>query len=142
MGDLSSRPLPDRRDAGAVYWTSAGREELLLPNCDACQAIFWPARSVCPSCGSAQVGWTRASGGGTIHTFTIVRQTQDSYFKNLVPYVVAMIDLDEGPRIMSNVVGTGSIDVTIGTRVKVQFEVHGEIGIPLFEPERDSNVSR
>ena len=141
MSDLISRPLPDSRDAGAMYWASAGRGKLLLPNCESCHANFWPAGPLCPSCGSARVGWTHASGRGKIHTFTIVRQNPDAYFKNLVPYVVAMIDLDEGPRIMSNVVGTGAIDVTIGTRVKVQFEVHGEIGIPLFEPDRDSSVS-
>jgi uncharacterized OB-fold protein len=142
VSEPGSRPLPDRGGAGAEYWASAGRRELLLPSCDACRAIFWPARSVCPSCGSGPIGWTRASGRGTIHTFTIVRQTPDPYFKNLVPYVVAMIDLDEGPRVMSNVVGSGAIDVTIGTRVKVQFEVHGEIGIPLFEAELGSSVSR
>ena len=142
MTSSNARPLPDLRDAGRTYWLSAGRSELLLPTCDACRRIFWPPRPQCPLCGSSQVDWTRSHGTGAIHTFTVVRQTADAYFRDLVPYVVAMVELDDGPRIMTNVVGVGALDVTIGMRVKVQFEAHGEIGIPVFAVDRDASAAR
>jgi len=132
--------MPEQRDAGKNYWLSAGKKELLLPQCQECRQVFWYPRPHCPSCGSAKVGWTRSGGKGVIHTFTVVRQSSDAYFSALIPYVVAMVDLDEGPRIMTNIVGAGAADARIGMRVRVQYEVHGEIGIPVFELDRDSSA--
>jgi uncharacterized OB-fold protein len=75
-----------------------------------------------------------ATGEGTVCTRTIVRQAYVEPFKSMVPYVVALIGLDEGPRIMSNVVGCGPEDVKIGARVRVLFEpVSDEAAVPLFE---------
>src|SRR5581483_11181913 len=124
MADLPQRPLPDARGAGAEYWARAARGTLVLPRCDACGRVFWHPRPRCPLCASDRVSWSPASGEGTIHTFTIVRQSGDAYFRERVPYVVAMIDLDEGPRIMANVVGDAALDARIGERVKVGFEIH------------------
>jgi uncharacterized OB-fold protein len=75
-----------------------------------------------------------ASGDGAVYTLTIVRQAHIEPFKSMVPYVVALIDLDEGPRLMSNVVGCAPEDVKIGARVRVLFEpVSDEAAVPLFE---------
>lgn len=127
------RPLPDQRNAGRRYWVSAANEELVVPQCQACGLVFWYPRTHCPSCGSAALGWSKSSGRGVIHTFTIVRQTSDGFFKQKLPYVVAMVELNEGPRIMTNIVGAGADGAKIGMRVRVKYEVEGEVGIPLFE---------
>jgi hypothetical protein len=79
--------------------------------------------------------WMRASGRGVVHTFTIVRHTLEPFFKARVPYVVAMIEVDEGPRIMSNVIGCPVNAVCIGMAVRVTFTDAGDgLSLPMFEP--------
>ena len=131
--NLPSRPLPDTRNAGAKFWTAAAEGALLVPKCNACSRTFWHPRPRCPHCGSDRVDWIRGSGKGTIHTFTVVRQTGDPFFKGKLPYAVAMIDLDEGVRLMSNIVATPIENLCIGMRVEVLFEAAGDgVAIPLF----------
>ncbi|MEO8080862.1 MAG: Zn-ribbon domain-containing OB-fold protein [Caldimonas sp.] len=128
-----SRPLPDTRNAGAAFWSAAADGRLLVPECAACGRRFWHPRPRCPFCGSERVDWIESKGVGTIHTFTVVRQSGDPFFKTKVPYAVAMIDLDEGIRMMSSIVETPLEALRIGLRVEVVFEdVTGSIGIPLF----------
>jgi len=81
------------------------------------------------------VEWVRSTGKGIVHTFTVVRQSPDPFFKSKVPYVVAMVELDEGPMIMSNIASCEVDTVKIGMRVSVTFERASEdIAIPLFVP--------
>jgi uncharacterized OB-fold protein len=128
-----TRPLPDSRNAGAAFWSSAAQGVLVVPKCDACLRTFWHPRPRCPHCGSERVAWMRSSGRGRIHTFTVVRQSGDPYFRAKVPYAVAMIDLDEGVRLMSNVVDTPLEALAIGLCVEVLFEPAGDaMAIPLF----------
>jgi uncharacterized OB-fold protein len=130
---VSSRPLPDLRNAGAPFFSHAARGVLALPRCIACARAFWPPRPRCPRCASSDVEWTTSGGQGTIHTFTIVRQSGDPHFRTKVPYAVAMIDLDEGVRVMSNVVDTPLETLHIGQRVEGTFEPAADgIAIPLF----------
>jgi uncharacterized OB-fold protein len=147
--EIPSRPTPDTRNAGARYWAAAANGVLLLPKCLECGQTFWHPRPRCPHCGSARVDWIESAGRGAIHTFTIVRETNEPYFRMHVPYAVAMIDLDEGVRVMSNVVDTPLETVCIGMRVEVSFDAsttalqHGpgaaaaaEMAIPLFRSSR------
>ena len=129
----AARPLPETRNAGAPFWSKAAEGVLAVPKCNECNRTFWHPRPRCPHCGSERVDWIRASGKGAIHTFTIVRQSGDPYFKTRVPYAVAMIDLDEGVRIMTNIVDTPLETLAVGMRVEVLFEdAGGGIAIPLF----------
>ncbi len=133
---LPTRPLPDTRNAGEKYWQAAAQGVLLLPTCLACARSFWHPRPRCPHCGSEQVDWITASGKGSVHTFTVVRQSGDPYFKSRLPYAVAMVELDEGPRVMSNIIDCAPEKLAIGMRVTVSFEAAGVgIAIPLFRPE-------
>jgi uncharacterized OB-fold protein len=133
------RPLPDTRNAGERFWTAAAEGTLLVPKCNACSRTFWHPRPRCPHCGSASVDWIRSSGQGTVHTFTVVRQSGDPYFKSKLPYAVAMIELDEGIRLMSNIVETPLEVLHIGMRVEVMFEAaSGGIAIPLFRAQRSN----
>lgn len=136
---MTLRPVPVTRGSGATYWKAAAEGRLVLPHCNLCDRTFWHPRPRCPHCGSSAVEWRSASGKGVIHTFTVVRQTTDSHFRNCAPYVVAMIDLDEGVRMMSNVIDCDPASVTIGMRVRCTYErLNNDVAVPLFAP--DGNV--
>jgi uncharacterized OB-fold protein len=99
------------------FFAAAARGELWIQRCEACgHRQFYP-RQLCTACGGA-VGWEAASGRGTVHTFTIVRQNAAPPFKGLLPYAVAMVELDEGVRMMGNVTGIPALQVKIGLRVE------------------------
>ena len=132
-----ARPRPETRNAGATFWSKAAEGVLVVPKCTECARTFWHPRPRCPHCGSERVDWIHASGRGVVHTFTVVRQSGDPYFKTKVPYAVAMIDLDEGVRIMTNIVDTPLDSLAVGMRVEVLFEDAGAgIAIPLFRAPR------
>ena len=135
--EMPPRPLPDTRNAGAKFWSAAAEGMLLVPRCTACTRTFWHPRPRCPYCGSGRVDWITSTGKGMIHTFTVVRQSGDPFFRTRLPYAVAMIDLDEGVRLMSNIVETPLEALRIGLRVEVQFEAAGVgMAIPLFRAQR------
>lgn len=131
-----TRPRPETRNAGAAYWRAAANETLVLPTCRQCARGFWHPRPRCPHCGSDRVEWVRSTGKGIVHTFTVVRQSPDPFFKSKIPYVVAMVELDEGPMIMSNIANCEVDAVKIGMRVSVTFErASDDIAVPLFAPD-------
>lgn len=137
MEPPATRPLPDTRGIGKRYW-QGGREEILyLPLCRVCRESFWYPRTHCPSCGSDQLSWIESSGEGVVHTFTVVRRATDPYFKGKEPYVVAVIELSEGPRVITNIVGCETSEVHVDMPVTVTFEDAGEdLSIPLFRPAK------
>ena len=91
-------------------------------------------RGQCPVCWSDRLEWVDCSGLGTVYSMSIVRRAPTADFGAIVPYVIALIDLDEGPRMFANVVGNGALDAAIGDRVKVTFESRGDgTLIPQFE---------
>jgi hypothetical protein len=139
---MTTRPAPDVRGAGGPYWR-AGRDGVLrLPRCTACGRLFWYPRVHCPHCGADAVEWVATSGRGRVHTFTIVRRSPEPFFAARVPYVVAMIELAEGPRVMANVVECDVADVHIGMPVTVLFEDLGDdVHVPLFRPAARERAS-
>lgn len=93
---------------------------------------FMP-RYLCPSCWSDALEWVQAKGTGSVHSFTVIRRASSPAFKERVPYVVALIDLDEGPRMMANILGDDALDVAIGERVTLTFEDRGNGTLPQFK---------
>ena len=131
----ATRPLPnlselDTRD----FWLATRNRELRYQKCDACGTVVWHPRRHCPGCTSGALTWHTAAGKGTLYTFSVVRQSYHPFFRTQVPYAVAWIDLDEGPRLVSNVVGSTdpANDLACGQRVEVTWEEHEEVNIPLF----------
>lgn len=126
------KPLPVPDGDTQPYWDAAKEHRLMIQRCQGCQhAIFYP-RSVCPHCMSDRIEWVAASGRGTIYSYTVVHRSPGQ-FKDDVPYVVALIDLAEGVRLMSNVVDCAPSDVQIGAGVEVVFDdVTPEITLPKF----------
>jgi uncharacterized OB-fold protein len=135
MTTLPVHLRPESRGAARPFWDAAARGELRLPRCRDCASFSWPPRSHCPRCGSSAIDWVAASGRGVVHTYTVVRQTAEPYFRARLPYAVAMIELDEGPRMMSNVTNCDVDAIRIGMRVAVRFADLGDgLAVPVFFP--------
>ncbi|MPZ24874.1 MAG: hypothetical protein GEV12_00090 [Micromonosporaceae bacterium] len=126
-------PTPTTTDETAPFWQGAGEGALVLPRCTGCGRWRWPVASACPGCG-APLHWAPASGLGTVLTFTVVHRAASDALAADVPYVVALVALDEGVRLLSNVVGCAPSEVSAGRRVRVAFEPaeHSGIMVPVF----------
>ena len=123
-------PTPDLETQ--PYWDAAREGKLLIKRCAACgRAHFYP-RPFCPHCWSDDVEWEQASGRATLYTFTIVRRNDLPPFPERVPYVAAVVDLAEGPRMMTNVEGCEPDEVEIGMALTVAFRDEGDFSIPVF----------
>jgi uncharacterized OB-fold protein len=131
----TNKPIPAVTLETAPYWEGARRHELRIQCCAACgQRQFYP-RIYCTKCFSDRVEWIKASGRAKVTTFTIVRRPVSPAFADDVPYVVALVTLDEGPTMMTNIVGCPPEKVAIGMPVEVTFEDWTEeISIPKFKP--------
>ena len=114
-------PAADRTPETEEFWAAVDRHQLILRRCDACGTVIWYPRSRCPGCGDTAVSWVPASGRGTVYSFTVVHRSPSPY-RDAVPYVVAYVELAEGPRIVTNVVGCEPESVHIGQDVTVVFE--------------------
>ena len=133
---MTGKPRPDLNDAAtAPYWEAAARHELVLPCCGGCGLVFFPPREVCPSCWSDEIAWQQMGGGGTVWTYTEVHVAfYDDTWADDVPYVVAVVELDEGPRLLANIVEADVDRLAIGDRVEVVFEDRSEgVTLPVFQ---------
>ena len=126
-------PVPEVADDPATrpFWDGIKAGRLLLERCLRCQAVIWYPRGFCPRCGSAATEWTEASGRGTVYTYTVARRSFGGWAA-AVPYVIAYIELAEGPRVLSNVVGAAPDEVSIGLEVEVVMKADG--GAYWFRP--------
>ena len=130
--DVWPAPLPTIDTDSAAYWQAAHEGYLGLPHCKSCNQYFFYPRAICPHCQSNDVETVKASGKGTIYTYTIVRRHPNPAFNARVPYVVALIDLAEGPRMMS-AVRNAPEEVKIGAAVEAIFEeITPEVSLPCF----------
>lgn len=131
------RPLPNLAELDTrPFWQATKQHELRYQVCNACGGVVFYTRRHCPHCMSFDLRWETSRGEGAIYTYTIIRQIGHPYFRGHAPYVVAWIDLDEGFRMLSNVmVENGDVEsVQIGQRVRVMWEDHGDVSLPLFTP--------
>jgi hypothetical protein len=119
------------------HWKAAHEGRLLLPFCTAHDHFCWPPAQRCPKCHS-DIAWKQRVGRGVVETFSIVRRPAQAEWKGKEPYVVAFIRLDDGGRILSNVVGCAAEDVRCGDRVICRFveTTDPELGLPVFEPDK------
>ncbi|OPY67193.1 MAG: hypothetical protein A4E57_02435 [Syntrophorhabdaceae bacterium PtaU1.Bin034] len=128
------KPLPYIHDETKDYWDGAKRHELLIRRCRSCGLHHFYPRDFCPSCFSFDVEWVKASGRGTVYSFTVCHRPAPG-FENEVPYNLVLVELEEGPRMMSNVVGCENEELRIGMRVEVVFDdVSSEVTLPRFRP--------
>ena len=133
------RPLPRFPEPDTEpFWEATKQHELRYQTCNKCGEIIFYARRHCPNCGSDDTSWNTSSGEGTLYTYSVIMQSRHPAFADLGPYALAYVDLDEGFRIMTNIVGVDNpvTGITIGMRVKVRWEDQGdgEVSLPMFEP--------
>lgn len=116
------------------FWEATTHRVLSVPTCRSCGLVFWYPRGLCPECGSLDIEWAHASGGGTIYSFSVTRNGQ-GVWKNIAPYVLAYVELDEGIRILTNIVNCEVDSVRVGQRVRVvwdQCDVSAESGPAIY----------
>jgi uncharacterized protein len=127
-------PEPDTQP----FWDATKRHELTYQTCDECHAVVFYPRRHCTSCGSGMLTRHSSRGLGSVYTFSVIMQSRHPAFAELGPYAVAYVDLDEGFRIMTNIVGIADPlkDIRCGMRVEVRWEDQGdgELSLPMFEP--------
>ena len=131
------KPLPVADPVTRPFWESVKRGAMELQRCNACgEFIFYP-RGICPHCLSDDLSWQPARGTGAVHAFTIVHRHPNPAFGGDIPYVVALIELDEGVRMLSNLIGVAADPavVTVGMPVAVVYgPVSDEGTLPKWRP--------
>lgn len=134
-----AKPRPVVQPWAQPFWDATRRHELLLQHCNACdRAIHYP-RVACPHCGGDDLDWRRASGRGTLYSFTVVESNAPSAFIADMPYVVAVVRLEEGVQMLSNVVQCDLGELHCDLPVEVVFEkLDDEFTLPRFRPLRQA----
>ncbi len=135
MSQSATKPAPVPDDISAPFFDGARAGRLMLQHCTACGAWSFPVRERCPHCFAAKLEWRQASGRGSLYTFTIMHQVMNPGFASAVPYNVAQVDLVEGVRMTSNVVGIPNDALRVGMVLEVMFEQVGDsVSVPKFRP--------
>jgi uncharacterized OB-fold protein len=127
-------PLPQQNADNAPYWDAAAEGRLLLQRCSKSGQVWFYPRQISPATWDpADVEWFEASGKGVVHSFSIVHRASEPGYRPLTPFVVALIDLAEGARMMTNIIGPDALDVAIGDAVRCVFEARGDgVNVPQF----------
>lgn len=131
---MSEKPVPFPTADSQEFWAGCAEEKLLIQKCGDCGEHQHYPRSLCTVCGSHDLSMIEASGRGEVFTFTINHRAPRPAFGENGPYVIALIDLDEGPRLMMNVIGCDPSDVHIGMKVRTVFEDRGDMKLPQAAP--------
>lgn len=136
MAEKSYRkPLPRIDEESRGWWEALARHELYVQRCRDCGTVRLPPRALCPGCLSSGIEWVRSAGRGTVYSFTVTHQNQAPGFREELPYVLAIVELAEGPRLLTNLTGGPADAVRIGMPVEVVFDdVTPEVTLPKFRP--------
>lgn len=125
-------PTPDNESK--PWWDAAAEGRYLIRHCNACDQRYWYPRDFCPSCWSGDVSWEEASGEGTLYTYSVVYRNDLPPWGDRVPYVAAVVDLAEGPRVMAQLVDVDHDAIEVGMPVAVTFreDEDGGFTLPVF----------
>jgi uncharacterized OB-fold protein len=134
---VALRALPAPDNASRHYWQSAADGRLVVQRCTSCAAFQFYPRALCTSC-AGETEWVEASGRGTLHTYTIIRQNRSPAFAALSPYAVGIVELDEGVRMMSNIVDCDVEELQVGMALEVVLvKAADDVGLPFWRPVTD-----
>lgn len=124
MSTTHALPLvaPEVSPEAEPFWEATGSGRLMLQRCPACSAPVWYPRGMCPGCGGTTLEWFEASGAGTVYSFTVVRRGATGAYRDVGPYVLAYVELAEGPRVLTNVVDCDPDTLEVGTSVRALFD--------------------
>ena len=133
-GDYT-KPIPRPSPESEPFWAAAKEHKLKIQKCTACGNHWFPPAAHCPECQSAEHEWIEASGKGRVFSFVTYQRLYNKGWEGEIPYVVALIELEEGPRMLSNLTGIDPKDVACDMAVKVVFDdVTPEVTLPKFTP--------
>jgi len=117
------------------FWENLKKHQLTAQRCKSCSAYFhFPPQALCAKCMSSENEWVPVSGKGTIYSFVTYHRAWHPSYQDKIPYNVSLVDLAEGPRLVSNVVEIPPEDVKVGMSVEVIYEDHEEYTLPKFRP--------
>jgi uncharacterized OB-fold protein len=130
---MPARPVPVPTPETSHYWEGTAHGELRLQRCRACTSTYFPPQPSCPQCASHDVEVVRASGRGSLHSYVITQLAAPGFE---APYVIAVVELDEGPRLLTNLVDVepDPDGLVLDTPVEVVFEAVGDVVLPMFRP--------
>ncbi len=130
-----AKPLPEPTPDTQPFWDGCSRGELVIQRCLDCGKPYFYPRPVCPECGSVNVEWFTASGRATLYSYVINHRPARG-FENEGPYAIAVVQLAEGPRMMTNITGIPNTpeELVLDMELQVAFEKRGEMSIPVFAP--------
>jgi len=131
--------IPGMTDLTRPYWDAAREGRLVVQECRECHELWHPPLPACPNCHCAchgsDRGWREVSGAGTVYTYTVVRHPTHFAFAGQIPYVIALVELAEGPRLITGITGCPPDEVRVGMPVRAVFrEVTEGVTLPYFEP--------
>lgn len=131
---MENLPEPFVTEDSVPFWEAAGRGEFVVQRCAQCNRVQWYPRARCRYCYAWDMRWERDTGHASLYSFTVVRRAADRAFNSKVPYVVAMVELEAGFRMISHVVNAEPEDISIGMPLRVTFRPQGSFQLPVFEP--------
>lgn len=135
MSDRAKKPVPSPAPESVPYWEAAKQHRLTLQRCKACAKFWFPPSQACPHCMAADFEWVAVSGRGKVYSFVTFHRVYHPAFATEVPYVVALVELEEGPRLLTNIVGVKPDAVSCEMPVKVVFDDVAEtVSVPKFAP--------
>lgn len=131
--------LPAITTLNAPYWDGLKRRELKMPKCNDCGKIWYPPSPFCPSCWSREFSWQQLSGRGKVSSWVVFHQAYFSSYKDDIPYNVAEVELEEGPRLLTNLVGIENEDIAMGLPVEIVYDdVTEDVTLAKFQPATKS----
>lgn len=135
MSDARDKPRPPLRGEERPFFAAAAEGRLIIQRCPVCgRSVFYP-RTLCPHCHQGTPAWIDASGQATLYSFSVLHRAGHPGFEAEVPYVVALVDLEEGVRMMANIVNVEPEEIELGIPLIVTFEHRtDDFAVPQFEP--------
>lgn len=139
--ELGNAYKPTRSPEADQYWSGCREGRLIMPHCQSCGELHFYPRPFCPHCGGNDLAWRQLSGAGEVYTFAVVKQPLEKVFTGLIPYIIAIVELEEGIRILSHVIEVHPEEIKCGLKVQVDFrEVSPTLTIPIFRPQTGSDA--
>jgi len=130
-----TKPLPAISSLNRPYWDALKQRELRLQKCAGCGKVWYPPSPLCPACWSREFTWERLSGRGRVNSWVVFHQSYFRGYDNELPYNVAEVGLEEGPRLLTNLVGVKNDEIRAGMPVEIVFDdVNAEVTLAKFRP--------
>ena len=128
------KPVSQPDELTEPFFAAGEEGRLLLATCAACGEVRLPTSPTCPTCLGEGFEWNEVSGRGMVYTFAIMHQRYHPAWEPDLPYNIAVVELDEGPRMPANIIGVANDEIIVGMPVEVAWEREGDAPVPRFRP--------